>query len=348
MSKNIYEFYYDNRKIYGNEYKNEINYNNILYLASQLMGWIYFFAWSLSFYGQVIENYKRKSVKGLSFDFISYNLLGFICYTIYTIWGFLDPNIGTGKVSFQDIIFALHAVLLTLITIFQIFIYYDEKDSNQKLSSTCKLIIICLIWGILQILFIEKGLKLYEPHISNINNTKVNFNFNFNSVIYLGFCKVFISFIKYMPQAYYNYERKSTIGWNIHNILLDFTGGSFSFMQNIIDTIRGQEIINNDPYQNHSLNIAKYALSFISIIFDIIFIFQHYYLYKDNYIILNQNDNNNNDNKENCNEKEKENINININIENNNTNDNKNKNKISNFSDENEKENTKYEEVKII
>ena len=82
-----------------------------------------------------------------------------------------------------------------------------------------------------------------------------------------------------MPQAYFNYRRKSTEGWSIHNILLDFTGGSFSFAQNIIDTIRGQTIIIDDPTQNHSLNIAKYALSFISIIFDIIFMTQHYCLY---------------------------------------------------------------------
>jgi len=280
MSSKNYEYYY--------KYENE--YYNFLFFVSQFMGWIYFFAWSLSFYGQVIENYKRKSVKGLSFDFIAYNLLGFICYTIYTIWGFLDPNIGTGKVSFQDIIFALHAVLLTLITIFQIFIYYDEKDSNQKVSSTCRIIIIGLILGITQILFIEKVLKLYEPHSYSSGGNKNNFIFN--SVIYLGFCKVFISFIKYMPQAYYNYQRKSTVGWNIHNILLDFTGGSFSFAQNIIDTIRGQEIINNDPYQNHSLNVAKYALSFISIIFDIIFIFQHYYLY-NNYYLFTENENEN-------------------------------------------------------
>lgn len=248
--------------------------HDFLFYLSQVIGWIYFFAWSFSFYGQVIENYKRKSVSGLSFDFVCYNLLGFMGYTVYTIWGYCDPKIGTGKVSIQDIVFATHATMITFITIIQICIYYDKKDSNQKVSSTCRLICICLIWGVLQILFIERVLKLYDPH-----QTDKSSKFNFNSVIYLGWCKVFISFIKYMPQAYYNYKRKSTVGWNIHNIILDFTGGTFSFAQNIIDTIRGQQIIIDDPTQSHSLNIAKYALSFISIIFDILFMTQHYCLY---------------------------------------------------------------------
>ena len=37
----------------------------------------------------------------------------------------------------------------------------------------------------------------------------------------------FIIFI----QAYMNFKRKSTVGWSIGNVLLDFTGGSFSIIQ---------------------------------------------------------------------------------------------------------------------
>lgn len=253
----------------------DVNHDFLFYL-SQVIGWIYFFAWSFSFYGQVVENYKRKSVKGLSFDFEVYNLLGFVGYTVYTIWGYTDPTIGTGNVAIQDIIFAAHAVLLTIITIIQIFIYYDPSDSDQKVSYTCKMISTCILWGFFQIILVEQILGLYDPH-----EVKKKLHFVFNSVIYLGWCKVFISFIKYMPQAYFNYLRKSTEGWSIHNILLDFTGGSLSFAQNIIDTIRGQSIIDGGSDQSHTLNIAKYALSFISITFDIVFIIQHYCLYKD-------------------------------------------------------------------
>lgn len=33
------------------------------------------------------------------------------------------------------------------------------------------------------------------------------------------------------PQVYMNYQRQSTEGWSIGNVLLDFTGGSFSLVQ---------------------------------------------------------------------------------------------------------------------
>ena len=59
----------------------------------------------------------------------------------------------------------------------------------------------------------------------------------------MGWCKVFISLIKYMPQVYRNYIRKSTVGWSICNVLCDFTGGSLSFAQNVIDYKRGIDII---------------------------------------------------------------------------------------------------------
>jgi cystinosin len=256
--------------------------HDFLFYLSQVLGWIYFFAWSFSFYGQVIENYRRKSVSGLCFDFPVYNLTGFIGYSIYNIWGYMDHNIGTGKVEIQDIVFSVHAVLLTLVCIFQIFLYYEKDNPYQKVSNICKTITICLWWGVLQIIFIERILNLYDPH-----RDPKDIGFVFNSVVYLGWCKVFISLIKYIPQAISNWRRKSTEGWNIHNILLDMTGGLFSFLQNLIDGIRGDFSITNDS-QPHSLNIAKYALSVISIFFDIIFLTQHYVLYRRKETIQNK------------------------------------------------------------
>lgn len=247
--------------------------NAFLTHLSDVFGWIYFTAWSVSFYGQVIENYRRKHVRGLAFDYQVYNVFGFIGYCIYTIWGYIEPGIGTGKVRIQDIVFAIHAVILTLVTIGQCYYYYDKTDPSQHVSTFCKTVLICIGWGFFQIVLIERILKMYDP---------MGFKdavFRYNTVIYLGFMKVLISFIKFFPQVIRNYRRKSTIGWNIHNILLDFTGGSFSLAQNIIDTILGSN--DPDPTQNSALNFTKYALSIISMFFDLIFMFQHYVLYKE-------------------------------------------------------------------
>jgi cystinosin len=244
-----------------------------LYYISHILGWIYFAAWSISFYGQVIENFRRKSVSGLNFDFEVYNLVGFTTYTVYNIRGYIDDNLGTGTVQIQDIFFAGHALLLTLVTLIQILYYFNPKDKDQKVSQITITIISVMIWGAILLVIVESGLEYYDPHV------KEDRKYIFNSLVYMGWCKVFISLIKYIPQVISNYRRKSTIGWNIHNILLDFTGGAFSFGQNIVDSFRDEFSVTSEG-QPKALNIAKYALSFISIFFDIIFITQHYILYK--------------------------------------------------------------------
>lgn len=248
--------------------------NDTLFYLSVIFGWIYFAAWSISFYGQVIENYRRSSVSGLNFDFEIYNLVGFTTYTIYNIRGFIDDNLGTGTVQIQDIIFSCHALLLTIITIIQILHYFDPKDKLQTISNMTITIVLIMIWGAVLLVIVENGLEYYDPHV------KEDRKYIFNSLVYMGWCKVFISLIKYIPQVISNYKRKSTIGWNIHNILLDFTGGAFSFGQNIVDSFRDEFSVTSEG-QPKGLNIAKFALSFISMFFDIIFMTQHYILYKD-------------------------------------------------------------------
>ena len=93
-----------------------------------------------------------------------------------------------------------------------------------------------------------------------------------------GYCKAAITFVKYLPQVYLNYKRKSTVGWSLENVLLDFTGGLFSFIQIIVDAKgRGKPIFGDGG----GFNIVKFILSVMSIVFDLIFMFQHYVLYSD-------------------------------------------------------------------
>lgn len=247
---------------------------DFLYYLSAVFGWIYFLAWSISFYGQFIENFRRKSVSGLNFDFEIYNLVGFTGYTIYTIRGYIDDNLGTGTVQIQDIFFASHALLITILTLIQILYYYNPKDELQKISPLTITIVSVIIWGAILLIIVENGFEYYDPHV------KENRKYIFNSLVYLGWTKVFISLIKFLPQLISNFRRKSTIGWNIHNILLDFTGGVFSFGQNIIDSVRDRFSVTSEG-QSKGLNIAKYAISFVSIIFDILFMIQHYLLFRN-------------------------------------------------------------------
>ncbi len=81
----------------------------------------------------------------------------------------------------------------------------------------------------------------------------------------------------WVSKAYLNYKRKSTIGWSIHNILLDITGGVLSLSQNMIDALNCQPT-------NWSIitgNVPKMLLGVTTICMDIMFLVQHYVLYTD-------------------------------------------------------------------
>jgi cystinosin len=92
----------------------------------------------------------------------------------------------------------------------------------------------------------------------------------------VSYVKVFITLVKYMPQVITNYRNHSTRGWSIWQILLDFMGGILSLVQLLIDSyLQGD-------WSGITGNPVKLALGNFSIFFDIIFITQHYCLYRGN------------------------------------------------------------------
>ena len=67
-------------------------------------------------------NFQRKSVVGLSFDFLALNFLGFICYSVYNVALLASPAVraayreqmgGSPAVRLNDAIFAVHAMIMT-------------------------------------------------------------------------------------------------------------------------------------------------------------------------------------------------------------------------------------------
>ena len=62
--------------------------------------------------------------------------------------------------------------------------------------------------------------------------------------------------------------------------MLDFLGGAFSFAQLVIETVgKGKPLFGTES--GTGFNIVKFLLSIIAMIFDLIFMFQHYVLYRD-------------------------------------------------------------------
>jgi cystinosin len=60
-------------------------HSEALDVVIEVVGWIYFIAWSISFYPQIVYNFQRKSVVGLNFDFLTYNLTGFLLYGMFNV-----------------------------------------------------------------------------------------------------------------------------------------------------------------------------------------------------------------------------------------------------------------------
>ena len=92
----------------------------------------------------------------------------------------------------------------------------------------------------------------------------------------ISFVKLIVTLVKYTPQVFTNITNQSTKGWSIHGILFDFTGGVLSLGQLFIDSYLQHD------WSGITGNPIKFALGIISIGFDIIFIVQHYWLYKGN------------------------------------------------------------------
>ena len=86
--------------------------------------------------------------------------------------------------------------------------------------------------------------------------------------------KIIVTLCKYTPQAILNYRRKSTQGWSIHQVLLDLTGGVLSLTQLIIDSSLQAD------WSGLTGNPVKLGLSNISMFFDVLFIVQHFGLYR--------------------------------------------------------------------
>ena len=92
----------------------------------------------------------------------------------------------------------------------------------------------------------------------------------------VGFVKLVLTVVKYIPQAWANYQQKSTTGWSVNQVLLDVIGGVLSIAQLVIDSSLQSD------WSGLTGNPVKLGLGNISILFDILFMVQHYLLYKGN------------------------------------------------------------------
>lgn len=206
---------------------------------------------------------------GFSLEFALLNVSGFFFYSLYSVGGFVYPHLGTGTIQPNDLVFALHAFALSSCQFAQAFIY---ERGQQKSFALWAVVLLIVEWIVLIVVFFLEG-------VINIGVMPVAFN----TFRVAGYNKAIITFLKYCPQVWLNYTRKSTVGWSIMNIMLDFTGGSLSVLQQVIDMLYNGFTDGNWSFfgsGGDAFNIVKFMLGITAMFFDIIFMIQHFILYR--------------------------------------------------------------------
>jgi len=175
---------------------------------SSIIGYIYFVSWSVSYYPQLITNYQKKSIDGLSTDASILAVLNYTCYALYNGFFFWDETIrqeykdrhgpdATVTVQSNDVAFSIHALILTFFLLFQIF-YYGGFQS-QPISSITKGIVFAV-------------LALSGGYIACIQI----YGWLWIDFLYLmATIKLILTILTYLPQIILNAQRKSTSGWNV-------------------------------------------------------------------------------------------------------------------------------------
>ncbi|KAJ6781102.1 hypothetical protein PWT90_00683 [Aphanocladium album] len=256
---------------------------SFLTFLSATFGWIYFILWSLSFYPQPLLNFRRRSTTGTTVDFPFLNILGFASYfasnvALYYFEGvrrqYAARNPGkTPTVRFNDVTFALHGLVLSVITASQYLVgtslwrfpTYNPRSRPSRFAVGLTVGALLGVAAVYIIVGARSAGRTIDPRVDWCD---------LDVVYALGYVKIAVTLVKYTPQLLANIRNKSTEGWSIWQILLDIVGGLLSIAQQSIDS-----------YLQHNWsgitgNPVKFGLGQISIFFDVLFILQHYVIYR--------------------------------------------------------------------
>ncbi|XP_058128762.1 cystinosin homolog [Anopheles ziemanni] len=197
-----------------------------LIILSMLIGWTYTVCWTIGDYFQAWTSYKRKSVVGLSFDFLCLNVVGNCCYATFNVLLFCNSHIeseyfnrnpfGLNPVIANDVAYAVHAVFGNVVLIVQCYIY---QSNGNVVSLPVKM----FMTGCVVLVAVFCALTLAGQ-------------LHWLDFLYmLSYVKLSTNLVKYIPQVFMNYRRKSTEGFAISNRLLDLAGGLLSLLQMILN-----------------------------------------------------------------------------------------------------------------
>ncbi|ODV87584.1 hypothetical protein CANARDRAFT_97920 [[Candida] arabinofermentans NRRL YB-2248] len=232
---------------------------------AELCSWAYAIVWSFSFYPIIYLLISIKSSDSISFDYILLNILGYLCYTtsIY-LQLFNQTVINQFKLRFHgnlpllsiaDVAYSVHGLMLNLLLCSQIL--YGNK-----------------IWG-----FKNKRVTFRSSRLTNITygaflifclyhwlNAENKHQF-LEFALQLSYFKMWISFVKYLPQVMHNRKRKSMYGISKLQIFMDLSGCFFATTELVLKN-KGSllELI--------SSNTGKLGIILVTFTFDVVYLAQ--------------------------------------------------------------------------
>lgn len=255
----------------------------VLPIVSQVLGWTYTSLWSLSFYPQPILNYRRLSTVGTTIDFSLLNILGYLTYLIYNATFYFSSQVRSQyamknnglmpTVQLNDIAYSIHALILSSITYSQFLLssWWGFEQSKRALGARHTKVAWIPFGGCL-LGILASGILVLVKHLQDpLGHWAV-----IDLIYVISYVKLVTTLFKYIPQVRINYLNKSTKGFAIDQILLDLSGGIASILQLAVDSYC------QGDWSGVTGNLTKLLLGNITILFDAIFLTQHYCLYVDN------------------------------------------------------------------
>lgn len=301
---------------------------DILAAISALCGWVYTISWSLSFYPQPLLNAKRRTTAGTTVDFPLINCLGFLSYLLSTGAMRYSATVRaeyaarhhglTPTVATNDVVFAAHALVLSLFVVSQYLLPQiwgwdnDEETAEEEGSGSglpageasagydgrrpparrqrlprgdtkpsrfiLGVMAGCIIGVALVTLLVLRDNSAGSAALDSAAATTaaLSARWQWLDVVYaLGYVKVVVTLVKYSPQVLVNWRNRSTQGWSIYSMLLDFVGGVLSIVQLLLDSYRQRD------WSGLTGNPVKLLLGNVSMAYDLVFFTQHYVLYPE-------------------------------------------------------------------
>ena len=252
----------------------------------------------MSFYPQALLNWRRKSTTGVGIDFPYANVPAFTAYTISTSaflysplirsqYAFRHPQAPRPTVRLNDLAFAIHALVLSLITYSQFWpsLWGFKAGKGKNATKPIHGVIWGSIFGALMVVLVilvkgrdsgnDPAQWAWIDEVSDfLFLNQAGHAYGDPQIYAISYVKLIVTVVKYMPQVWFNYKNKSTIGWSMGQVLLDFSGSILSLLQIVLDSSLERD------WSGITGNPVKFLLGNVGIIINVMFIIQHYILYR--------------------------------------------------------------------